>query len=108
MSSLRIQALGCSYPTQTDQCFRLDVANWLLRILVKPIELGYDAEARRLTRFRGLSNIGDANGDGLVVDIRYDYEDLGVQACQNISSNIGHTSSVKSSDVGRILLARRA
>lgn len=108
LAELRIQALGCSYPTQTDQCFRLDVANWLLRILVKPIELGYDAEARRLTRFRGLSNIGDANGDGLVVDIRYDYEDLGVQACQNISNNIGHTSSVKSSDVGRILLARRA
>jgi hypothetical protein len=47
---LRIQTLGCSYSSQTDQCFRLDVANWLLRILVKPIELGYDKEARRLTR----------------------------------------------------------
>jgi hypothetical protein len=103
---LRIQALGCSYPTQTDQCFRLDVANWLLRILVKPIELGYDNEARRLTRFRGLSNIGDATGDGLVVDIRYDYEDIHAQACQ-ITNNIGQTSSVKSSDVARVLLARR-
>ena len=105
---LRIQALGCSYPTQSDQCFRLDVANWLLRMLVKPIELGYDNEARRLTRFRGLSNIGDANGDGQVVDIRYDYEDPGVQACRNISSSIGQTSSVRSSDVAKALRARRA
>ena len=103
---LRIQRLGCSYLTDTDQCFRLDVANWLLRILVKPIELAYDNEARRLTRFRGLSNIGDATGDGLVVDIRYDYEDLHAQACQ-ITNNIGQTSSVKSSDVARVLLARR-
>ena len=67
---LRIQPLSCSYETQTDQCFRLDLANWLLRVLVKPIELGYNADSRRLTRYRGLSNIGDANGDGLVVDIQ--------------------------------------
>jgi len=81
---LRIQPLGCSYPTQSDQCFRLDVANWLLRMLVKPIELGYDSDQRQLTRFRGLSNIGDENGNGLVVDIKYDYQDLSAQACEII------------------------
>jgi hypothetical protein len=79
---LRIKPLGCSYLTQTDQCFRLDVANWFLRMLVKPIELGYDSERRRLTRFRGLSNIGDENGNGLVVDIKYDYQNIPVEACQ--------------------------
>ena len=32
-------------------------------------------------RFRGLSNIGDSEGEGLVVDIRYNYEDLPALAC---------------------------
>ena len=85
---LRIKPLGCSYLTQTDQCFRLDVANWLLRMLVKPIELGYDTERRRLTRFRGLSNIGDENGNGLVVDIKYDYQDIPREACQIIEQTL--------------------
>jgi hypothetical protein len=81
---LRIQPLACSYETQTEQCFRLDLSNWLLRILVKPIELGYDADSRRLTRYRGLSNIGDANGNGQMVDIRYNYDDVSPGACQII------------------------
>jgi len=85
---LRIKPLDCSYLTQTDQCFRLDVANWFLRMLVKPIELGYDSERRRLTRFRGLSNIGDENGNGLVVDIKYDYQDIPVEACQIIEQTL--------------------
>jgi hypothetical protein len=85
---LRIKPLGCSYPTQTDQCFRLDVANWFLRMLVKPIELGYDVERRRLTRFRGLSNIGDENGNGLVVDIKYDYQDIPGEACRIIEQSL--------------------
>jgi len=85
---LRIKPLGCSYVTQTDQCFRLDVANWFLRMLVKPIELGYDSKSRRLTRFRGLSNIGDENGNGLVVDIKYDYADLPVETCQIIEQTL--------------------
>ena len=46
-----------------------------------PIELGYDAELKRLVRYRGLSNIGDGKGQGQVVDIRYRYEDLPQEAC---------------------------
>jgi hypothetical protein len=110
---LRIQSLGCSYASQTDQCFRLDVANLLLRILVKPIELGYDKEARRLTRFRGLSNIGDANGNGLVVDIKYDHRDSNPEICRNISNknisnNSGQTSSTNSNSRATELIARRS
>lgn len=89
---LRIQPLSCSYETQTDQCFRLDLANWLLRVLVKPIELGYNADSRRLTRYRGLSNIGDANGDGLVVDIRYDYDDVALQSCEIIEQTLSENA----------------
>lgn len=79
--NLRISPATCSYDTEVDQCFRLDVDNWLLRMLVKPIELGYDAELRRLTRYRGLSNIEDSAGKGMTVDIRYLYEDGAEQSC---------------------------
>lgn len=85
---LRIQPLACNYDTQSDQCFRLDMANWLWRILVAPIELGYDAETRKLTRYRGLSNIGDGKGNGLVVDIRYSHDDIEPQVCQIIGQTI--------------------
>ena len=90
---LRIQPLGCSYPTRSDQCFRLDVANWFLRMLVNPIELGYDSDQRQLTRFRGLSNIGDENGNGLVVDIKYDYQDVPRQACEIIDQALTYNSA---------------
>ena len=83
---LRIQPLTCTYDSNGEQCFRLDLSNWLLRTLVKPIELGYDAELRRLTRYRGLSNIGDADGNGLEVDIHYRYDNLPPQACHGPAS----------------------
>jgi hypothetical protein len=85
---LRIRRFGCSYSTKTDQCFRLELASWLLRLVVKPIELGYDPKLRRLKRFRGLSNIGDKNGNGLVVDIKYDYQNIPGEACQLIEQTL--------------------
>jgi hypothetical protein len=59
----------------------------LVKLRIKPtsctyaIELGYDAKLKRLTRYRGLSNIGDGKGEGLVVDIRYNYQDVPAMAC---------------------------
>lgn len=70
---LRINTMDCTYVTETDQCFRLEMNNWILSMLVDPIELGYDTELKRLVRYRGLSNIGDGKGDGLIVDIQYQY-----------------------------------
>ena len=78
---LRIKPTSCTYDTESDQCFRLEMNNWFLRMLVAPIELGYDAKLKRLTRYRGLSNIGDGKGEGLVVDIRYNYQDVPAEAC---------------------------
>ena len=78
---MRIKPAACNYQTETDQCFKLELSNWFVRMLVNPIELGYDPELRRLTRYRGSSNIGDGKGNGLVVDIRYDYQDVPAQAC---------------------------
>ena len=79
---LRIKSASCSYPSDGDQCFKLELSNWLFRMLVAPIELGYDPVQRRLLRYRGLSNIGDGKGNGSVVDIRYDYQDLPDLACR--------------------------
>ena len=78
---LRIKPMSCSYDSETDQCFSLEMNNWFLRMLVDPIELGYDAKLKRLSRYRGLSNIGDGKGNGLVVDIHYNYQDLPAKAC---------------------------
>ena len=78
---LRIKKSACSYPTETHQCFKLELSNWFIRMLVSPIELGYDPELQRLMRYRGLSNIGDGKGNGSVVDIRYDYQKIPELAC---------------------------
>ena len=78
---LRIKAARCSYSNETDQCFILRLDNWLIGRLVSSIELGYDPVLKRLTRFRGLSNIGDAKGAGQSVDIRYRYQNMTALAC---------------------------
>ena len=78
---LRISAARCSYDNEADQCFILRLDNWLIGRLVASIELGYDSNLRRLTRFRGLSNIGDAKGGGQSVDIRYRYDNMSALVC---------------------------
>ncbi|MFT5219740.1 MAG: hypothetical protein ACI9LO_001876 [Planctomycetota bacterium] len=79
---LRVGSASCNYQSETDQCFKLEMANWLYRMLVDPILLGYDADQKRLMRYRGLSNIEDKNGDGLIVDIHYRYSDFPAQVCE--------------------------
>ena len=84
--TLRVKKALCQYETKTDQCFALEPSNWLFRMLASPIELGYDSILMRLNRYRGLANINNANGDGLVVDIRYQYQEVGV-ACQFLKAH---------------------
>ncbi len=79
---LRIRPSTCSYASETDQCFKLELSNWLFRLLASPIELGYDPETRQLTRYRGISNIGDGSGGGQEVDIQYRYRDLPARVCE--------------------------
>ncbi len=90
---LQISPTACSYATETDQCFQLEMSNWLFRMLAAPIELGYDPATRRLTRYRGLSNIGDGSGGGQEVDIQYRYSDLPALACEALPAP--STSQVK-------------
>jgi hypothetical protein len=49
-----------------------DIDNFVLRMFVDPIILTYDAEARRLVSYEGLSNISGDDGDNYVVKIVYD------------------------------------
>jgi len=78
---LQVSATSCTYQSTTDQCFLLSMDNWLFRMLVDDIELGYNLDTRQLTRYRGLSNIEDATGNGIEVDIRYTYPNLPTQTC---------------------------
>jgi hypothetical protein len=55
---------------QVHSWFRVEPALPLLRGFVDPIELGYDAEGRLLV-YRGRSNLVDANGATLDVEIHY-------------------------------------
>ena len=100
--SLRVRPATCSYETEADRCFKLEPSNWLFRMLAAPIELGYDASKVRLTRYRGLSNINDENGDGMVVDIRYSYEDKPGLACSvGTHSLTGSTINFNSAENNR-------
>lgn len=78
---LQVSASSCSFQGENSQCFKLEMSNWLYRMLASPIELGYDRTQKQLIRYRGLSNIEDENGAGLDVDIRYYYGDIPLQAC---------------------------
>jgi hypothetical protein len=55
--------------------FAVRPANKVVRVLVDPIQVTYDAATRRMTRYSGLSNINDAKGKSLKV--RLVYPDLG-------------------------------
>jgi hypothetical protein len=83
---LQVSESSCSFQSDNSQCFKLEMSNWLYRMLASPIELGYDRTQRQLIRYRGLSNIEDENGAGLDVDIRYYYGDMPLQACQQEGS----------------------
>ncbi|MBT8433990.1 MAG: hypothetical protein KJN95_04990 [Gammaproteobacteria bacterium] len=104
--NLRIKPASCTYDSETDQCFSLEMNNWFLRMLVAPIELGYDAKLKRLSRYRGLSNIGDGKGEGLVVDIRYNYQDVPAKACS--VSDLKLTAKAGQPDVSSLDSRKRA
>lgn len=53
-------------------CLTVTLDAWLLSMLITPIELVYDGE-RRLTQYRGISNIRDAEGRSQSVQIDYRY-----------------------------------
>lgn len=69
---LRIQESRCEAGRGESTCFKIDLKNWLLRLIAPPMELTYDNQ-RRLLRYKGLSNIDTEKDRQLIVDIRYRY-----------------------------------
>lgn len=49
-----------------------DIDNFVLRLFLKPIVLTYDADARRLVSYEGISNIAGTEGTNYFVRIEYD------------------------------------
>jgi hypothetical protein len=91
--SLVVENKRCSYSTDVDHCFYINASNWIFKLLVDPIELGYDKNSQRLKRFRGIANIQDENGEGLKVDIHYHYpkncEKSDPSDCKEVNGNDG-------------------
>jgi hypothetical protein len=54
---------------------RIEPSSALLRLLAPAIEAEYRRQDGRLLRYRGVSNLADADGRTLQVDIRYAYPD---------------------------------
>jgi hypothetical protein len=54
-------------------CLKIVLDSWLLRNFVYPIRLQYSNSDQKLLRFTGLSNIKDADGGLLKVNILYSY-----------------------------------
>jgi len=51
--------------------FEMNAANALIRLLISPIEIDYYTDSRQLARYRGMSNLQDANGDYYNVEIKF-------------------------------------
>ncbi len=74
--NLMIKQKLCGAGRDGDVCFSVNSSNWFIRLLLDPIELSYDKDTQQLSRFRGLGNMLDSDGNGLKVDIRYRYQGL--------------------------------
>jgi hypothetical protein len=53
---------------------RLEVDNWLLRLLAPHVDVEYDLKTRHLLRYEGISNLEDTSGKNKKVFITYSYE----------------------------------
>ncbi|MBN8248916.1 MAG: hypothetical protein J0L84_15925 [Verrucomicrobia bacterium] len=53
--------------------FDVTIQNWFLRLFAPKLELKYDTRQRRLTWYRGISNILNDRGENQVVEIHYTY-----------------------------------
>lgn len=51
--------------------FKLEPANWLVRMLVKPIFLTYNRQLRTLIAYEGISNLRREGGGNYLVDITF-------------------------------------
>jgi hypothetical protein len=62
-------------PSQSVVRVRVDMDDWLVRLLAPDIEVDYERKTGRLLRYRGVSNLDTVDGDTQKVVIRYSYPD---------------------------------
>jgi hypothetical protein len=53
---------------------RLEIDNWLLRLIAPHVDVEYDLRTRHLLRYEGVSNLEDTSGKHKQVTITYSYE----------------------------------
>ncbi len=68
-------SFSSSFNSNEVTCFSIAPKSWFVRQFVASISLVYDSSSKRLLRFSGLGNIGNASGEYMQVDIRYQYTD---------------------------------
>jgi hypothetical protein len=51
--------------------YKMEADNFIIRSLLEPIILTYDAQNMRLMKYEGISNINDTNGKSYIVKITY-------------------------------------
>ena len=85
LDTLRLRVKRANRPPDTELTwFMIEPDTGLLRLIAEPILLGYDT-GRRLRVYRGLSNLADADGSSLSVQIRYEYaedESTGISSAE--------------------------
>ena len=60
--------------TDTELSVEMKLKSRMLAWLLDPIRLTYDRSSKRLTRYQGLTNIQDPQGEGIHADIIYTYD----------------------------------
>ncbi len=56
---------------KNEKAFVIELENPLIRLLVAPIRVSYDADTRRMTQYQGISNVNDSFGKSLKVRLVY-------------------------------------
>ncbi|AWF80984.1 hypothetical protein BTJ40_09260 [Microbulbifer sp. A4B17] len=70
---LRARMVSCNREASEDTCIRVDVAQPLIRLFVKDLNLTYDTASRRLKSFKGIVNILDSQANSQQLEVFYQY-----------------------------------
>jgi len=73
---LTAEAQPCEKDSAQHRCFAIKPQSWIVALFLDPLQLTYNNQHRRISRFKGIANIIDENGKALNVDIQYSYRDI--------------------------------
>lgn len=78
MSAMRVKTDMCTLPTPTSKpedfvCIKVDISNYLIRLVAPALWLSFDKSSRRLEVFKGIVNLRDDRGRNQSGSIYYQY-----------------------------------